>query len=213
MSKEIEIVAKHWNEYSPQFDEAHNTENLDVWRKELGKLISGNQGAKVLDIGTGTGFLALMVAELGYESYGIDIAEDMLELGRQHAKERNVSVNFLNGEGEHLPFEDNCFEALVNARVLWTLLDPDVSFSEWIRVIKPDGKLLSFIRHPNPDKQIEPSFYGEEFDIKLPLRQATNELYIEYMERAGFKNVKIIPLPEEMSRADATPWMAVYGEK
>lgn len=213
MSKEIEIVAKHWNEYSPQFDEAHNTENLDVWRKEMGKLISGSQGAKVLDIGTGTGFLALMVAELGYESYGIDIAEDMLELGRQHAKERNVSVNFLNGEGEHLPFEDNCFEVLVNARVLWTLFDPDVAFAEWRRVLKPDGKLFSFIRRPNPEKQIKPSLYGEEFDIKLPLRQATNELYIEYMERAGFKNVKIIPLPEEMSRADATPWMAVFGEK
>ena len=212
MNEEVKVIAKFWNEFSPRFDEEHATEDLDQWRFALRDLLGEPEGKEVLDIGTGTGFLALMLAELGCNAYGIDVAEDMLALGKEHAKERNVNVDFQVGEGENLPFEDDRFDAIVNARVIWTLLEPQVSFAEWKRVLKPGGKVMSFIRvHDHPEEH-DFNCYGE-LDEKLPLKNASKEKMVEEMEKAGYQNCKAILLPQSVTKADMAPWYAIYGEK
>ena len=219
--KDIDIIEKHWDDYSPEFDEAHATEDIDLWREELFKLTGEKKGLKVLDIGTGTGFLALMMAELGNEVYGVDVSEGMMNIGKEHAKERNVDVKFIKNEGENLQFDDDFFDVVVNCRVLWTLVDPDVSFKEWKRVMKPGGKVISFIRDSKGMHKPKKEFiYSKELDEKLPLRKADEKTYMEYMERAGFKNSKVIRMREDLTvkrEADdnkkMSPWLAVYGEK
>ena len=42
-------------------------------------------------------------------------------------------VEFVKGEGESMPFEDDTFDVIVNCRVLWTLTQPEVSLKEWKR--------------------------------------------------------------------------------
>lgn len=212
MQESVRIIADFWNEYSPKFDEEHATEDLSQWRNTLRDLMDNADQAKVLDIGTGTGFLAIMMAELGYESYGVDIADDMMAIGRENAQKRNVTVQFQNAEGEHLPFADDTFDALVNARVIWTLLEPQVSFAEWKRVVKPGGKVMSFIRIMDDPEKPDFNCYGD-LDEKLPLKRASKETMVAEMEKAGYKNCKAILLPQEMTKADMSPWYAIYGEK
>jgi len=218
MSRPIDHITDFWNNRAPTFDADHDTENLDLWRNELSKIIGNPDNKKTLDIGTGTGFLAMMLAELGFDSYGIDVAEDMLALGREHAKDRNVKVEYVLGEGEHMPWDDNTFSVVVNARVLWTLVDPQESLTEWLRVLEPGGKLLGFTRLPPSQEKIDealakPNYYGEEFHDELPLRFATPEKLEAALTKAGYKNVKAIILPNEISRCDAPAWVCAYGEK
>ncbi len=221
MLKPIEKITEFWNDRAPTFDADHATEDLNGWRGELDKIIGKPDNKKTLDIGTGTGFLAMMLAELGFESYGIDVAEEMMKLGREHAKERNVHVEYVLGEGENLPWDEGTFSAVVSARVIWTLVDPKVSLTEWRRVLEPGGKMLAFTRMPRTEEEIKKAakdghpanVYGEEFKSDLPLRNASPEELEKALTEAGYKNVKVIHMPKEISNADANPWICAYGEK
>lgn len=97
-------------------------------KKQHGSLIFkkkiGETAKKVLDIGTGTGFLSIMLAEMGYEVVGLDISEEMLKRARNKAVDRGVKVEFKLGDAEDLPFDAGSFDAVVNRAVLWTLPDP-----------------------------------------------------------------------------------------
>ena len=86
-SNDIEAIAKYWDERSQYFDEEHNTEDLSLWSQELMKLLKEDNGdvKKILDIGTGTGFLALLLAGNGYDVTGVDISKEMMELGKKKA--------------------------------------------------------------------------------------------------------------------------------
>ena len=56
----------------------------------------------------------------------------------------NVSANILHASGESLPFDDNSFDCIISRNVTWTLLDTKQSYQEWLRVLRPGGKILIF---------------------------------------------------------------------
>ena len=177
-SKDIEAIAKYWDERSQYFDEEHNTEDLSLWSQELMKLLKEDNGdvKKILDIGTGTGFLALLLAGNGYDVTGVDISKEMMELGKKKAVDCGCNIDFKYSLCEDMPFGDNEFDAAVNARVIWTLTDPVKALNEWKRVVNPGG-----------------------------------EDYVKVYEDAGYENIEVIELPEEMSHADYPHWTAFVG--
>jgi ubiquinone/menaquinone biosynthesis C-methylase UbiE len=213
LSDPVERIIKYWNDYAPQFDEAHATENLNNWRKMLKKFI-GEGKKSVLDLGTGTGFLAKMAAELGYESSGVDLSQEMMDLGREAVKQKGLAVAFIEAPVEKLPFADNSFDALINCRLIWTLVEPKTAFTEWLRVLKKGGQVLNFIRiKDGKDTEIK-EIYGEELDRSLPLKNAGKDAMTAALEGAGFINCEAILLPADLTFApDMNPWYAIKGIK
>lgn len=94
------------------------------------------QGMRVLDAGCGEGVLSVLMAEKGAIVTGCDLSEPNVLQSRRYAHEKGVSVEFLVGDAESLPFSDYSFDLVVSSHVLEHLPDFDKGLSEIMRVTK-----------------------------------------------------------------------------
>lgn len=110
----------------------------------------GVTGGKALDVGTGSGLLAIELARRlpDLEVIGLDLGEAMLTLAWENAERSGVSdrVSFERGDAEDMPFDDNAFDLVVSNATLHLVMDPVKMFDEVHRVLKADGKF--FIASP-----------------------------------------------------------------
>ena len=90
-----EQVAQMFNKISKNYDGLNRVISLGIdvsWRKKVVKLIGENNPKQILDIATGTGDLAIMMASLQADKItGLDISEGMLEVGKQKIAKANLS--------------------------------------------------------------------------------------------------------------------------
>ncbi|HVY74919.1 MAG TPA: bifunctional demethylmenaquinone methyltransferase/2-methoxy-6-polyprenyl-1,4-benzoquinol methylase UbiE [Puia sp.] len=116
------------------------------WRKMAIRELETAHPKKILDVATGTGDLAIMMAQkLAPEKIiGIDIARGMLDLGREKiAKLRlNPVIELQEGDSEAINFPDGSFDAVTVAFGVRNFQDLEGGLSEMQRVIKPGGKLM-----------------------------------------------------------------------
>lgn len=96
-------------------------------------------GQRVLDIGTGTGVVALQAAAKGGKVLGIDLSEGMLAYATAKAR---GSVEFRRMDAEALQLEDASFDAVVSLFVLLHLPNPLTGLREMFRVLRPGGRLV-----------------------------------------------------------------------
>ena len=102
------------------------------------------ESLRVLEVGTGPGFFAILLCELGYDVTAIDLTPAMLEEAKKNAGELAGSIRFLEGSAEALDFEDEAFDVVLSRSLTWNLPHPDKAYAEWTRVLKPGGLLLNF---------------------------------------------------------------------
>lgn len=116
---------------------------IDVkWRKKVLKLVAAKNPDRILDIATGTGDLAILMAQTNArEITGLDISEGMLEVGRKKidAKHLNSKITMVQGDSENLPFTDNYFDAITVAFGIRNFETLEKGLAEILRVLKPGG--------------------------------------------------------------------------
>src|SRR5215469_10669728 len=155
-------VAAHWARRAPHFDEdfGHSIRTpaeRAAWDRIFDLVLTGSQPLDALDAGCGTGFLSFELAARGHRVTGVDFAPAMLAEARRKAAERTVSVGFEEGDAEHLPFPPASFDLAISRHVLWTLPHPEGAIDEWIRVLRPGGRLVVIDGQFDPGVLVEPS--------------------------------------------------------
>ena len=149
-------VAAHWNRRAPGFDAdfGHSIRTAGeraAWDRILDLVVGGRGTLDALDVGCGTGFLSLELAGRGHRVSGIDFAPQMLAEARRKAAAQGLAVRFEEGDAEQLPFAAASFDLVMTRHVLWTLPHPEAAIDEWIRVLRPGGRLAVM------DSQFDPS--------------------------------------------------------
>jgi ubiquinone/menaquinone biosynthesis C-methylase UbiE len=139
-------VAAHWGRRAAHFDEdfGHSIRTAAeraAWDRIVNLVLPRKAPLDALDAGCGTGFLSFELAARGHRVTGIDFAPAMLAEARRKAVESGVSIRFEPGDAEQLPFVAGSFGLVVSRHVLWTLPHPEAAIGEWIRVLRPGGRL------------------------------------------------------------------------
>jgi demethylmenaquinone methyltransferase/2-methoxy-6-polyprenyl-1,4-benzoquinol methylase len=186
---------------------------IDIqWRKKVKKLLSGKKHDNILDVATGTADLAIELSKLNPKHiYGVDIAVDMIDIGKVKIKKKGLDnlITLQEGDAENLSFDDESFDAATVAFGVRNFETLQKGLMEIHRVLNIGGIIivLEFSKPKSfPFKQLY-SFY---FRFILPfLGQfvsksnsaytylpnsvqgfAEDEVFMNELKKAGFKQPK-----------------------
>jgi len=216
-------IAGKWDQSASCYDQEYihgirSELEKTIWSNILNKYI-GSGKYKVLDVGTGTGNLAILAAELGHEVKGLDISRSMLNKALDKAEQQSLKINFELGDAQNLSGEDDsCYDYVISRYMFWTIEDPLTALNEWMRVLKPGGKIiiidgewydrkLSYVVKMTLGKALDyitgrkqdpnQKFYDEGLKKALPLMG--NDILkktVSYLEQAGMTDISIDMLAE-----------------
>lgn len=116
-----------------------------ITRERLRRVLAPATGERILEIGPGTGYYTLPLAEwVGTGTIEIfDLQPEMLEHTLERGRERGLTnIEATRGDAEDLPYEDARFDAVVLVAVLGEIPDGSAAMSEIARVLKPGGRLV-----------------------------------------------------------------------
>lgn len=116
------------------------------WLREIIPHIKDSH-QRILDLGTGTGFFAFLLAQKGYSVTGVDLTEDMITVAKEQALELQDSlageVDFRCMDAMKLDFPDGSFDVILARNLTWTLPDVESAYKEWYRVLAPKGVFIN----------------------------------------------------------------------
>jgi ubiquinone/menaquinone biosynthesis C-methylase UbiE len=193
-----------------------------AWRRLMAAVLGDPSHAdvprrRVLDVGTGTGVLALLIAELGHEVSGLDLSEGMLAEAQRKAREAGLAIDLRVGDAEDPPVDLGEFDAVVCRHLVWTLPDPGRAIAAWSAATRANGLIavIDGIRRPTRpprtwlvgaaarlvarreatgagDHEYPTETYG-----RLPLARQTDTSAIRsLLGGAGLADVRVRGLPE-----------------
>jgi demethylmenaquinone methyltransferase/2-methoxy-6-polyprenyl-1,4-benzoquinol methylase len=182
------------------------------WRKQAVDLLDPIRRDHILDVATGTCDIVIEIAKrnLAVRIFGIDFSQRMLELGKAKVSGNNYdkSISFQIGSGEHLPFANESFDAVVCAFGIRNFANVKRGLREFYRVLKPGGRIV-ILEFSVPQNQFLNAVYECYFNFILPkignlvsghsnaytylpesvAHFPNQKTFVEWIEKTGFKKV------------------------
>ena len=225
MSELLEDIRKYWTKRAKGYSEYNqgelSGEQREKWRQAILAELPDKPLTEIhlLDVGTGPGFFAIILAEAGIQVTAV---------------------------AQNLEFPDGTFDAVITRNVTWNLEHPVRAYQEWYRVLKKDGVLLNFDanwyrylcdeelrkgyeedRKKTKEQQVEDYYEGtdiaemERIAAAVPLTEILRPAWdLHVMEEIGFQDCRSDETVNEriLSQADqingeSTPMFLVTGRK
>jgi demethylmenaquinone methyltransferase/2-methoxy-6-polyprenyl-1,4-benzoquinol methylase len=199
-----EQVATMFDAISGNYDNLNRVISFGIdvkWRKKVLKLVAAKNPENILDIATGTGDLAILMASTTAKKIiGLDISAGMLEVGQQKIAAKNLTskIEMVLADSEKIPFEDNTFDAITVAFGVRNFEHLETGLAEILRVLKPNG-IFVILETSNPTKfPFKQGYffytkqilgYLSESAADFPFGEALNNI----LRKTGFIEVSALP--------------------
>lgn len=145
-------VKKIWNACGEAFDRfttADDSFSENIERPAITQLIGNIAGARVLDLGCGSGTFSVWFAELGAQVVGLDLSPAMIALAKDKARQRGVQPDFRVADiREALPVEAAEFDLVFTGTAMHYIESLEAVMREVARVMKPEARLVASVLHP-----------------------------------------------------------------
>ena len=207
-----EEIHAYWTQRAEGYSEYNQQEMADarrsMWKNKLLSLLEENfpgknpEELKVLDVGTGPGFFALLLAEAGYQVTAADVTEEMLKEAKKNTGVFAEKITWKLSDAQKLELGDCEFDAVFSRNVTWNLENPGQAYEEWIRVLKPGGLLCNF----------DADWYGHLYDEEKRSgyekdRQRVEEKNLEdYYTGTDIERMEAIARQVPLSRQKRPQW-------
>ena len=230
-------IESYWDKRSSDFNRVRHLElngiDSSLWLKIIKEHLPQKENLNILDVGTGTGFFAILLSKLDHKITAIDISSKMIEEAKKSAKEFNISAEFKKMNAQNLDFKDCTFDVVIARNLTWTLPDVMKAYKEWYRVLKVGGLLLNFDSDygemtfskkgdtANVHSNIADELFIECNNIKDNLRISSHRRPywdIEFLKTLGFdvkfdEDISSLVHKDENCHYDSVPLFAIYGMK
>lgn len=205
MSEELllkEKISRIWDTSSATFDSrpAHGIQSekeRQSWISLFREAFPPDIPLSILDIGCGTGELSIILAELGHRVSGLDLSVGMLQAAQRKSQEKNLTIEFHQGDAENPPFEPGTFDLVLERHVVWTLPNPQHAISQWFTLLKNGGRiglvdgLLERGETVDMSRHIHPN-YDPDTEDALPCAKGLSIDQAEHMlTTAGFSSFSL----------------------
>lgn len=153
-SELFEANKKYWSSRAQGYSQVNQEELAGLqkakWLLEISRQIAAvyphHKPAEltVLDVGTGPGFFAIILAEAGYKVTAVDATASMLAEAKRNAGALSEIIDFRLMDAQELTFDDSSFDVVLSRNLTWVLEKPEQTYLTWKKVLRPGGLLLNF---------------------------------------------------------------------
>lgn len=230
-------IEKYWDSRSENFSKKRklelNGENYFAWQKIFMEHLPNNKNLKILDVGTGAGFFAIILSKLGHKVIGADMSAKMIAEAEKNSADFNCTAKFIKMDAQKLDFSDEIFDVVVSRNLTWTLPDVIEAYREWRRVLKVGGLLMNFdsdlggvtFKKSSDAKDIhsdvDEKLIAECNEIKSELRISTHNrptFDVEFLRRINFSVDCVEDISEKIHcdkniLYDNLPTFAIFAKK
>ena len=227
-------IKNYWNKRSSEFSKVRRIEltgaNGDAWLSLIQNHFPSKKPLKILDVGTGAGFFAILLANCGHHVIGIDMSPKMIQESKKNMFEFGVRAEFIQMNAQELNFDNETFDVVISRNLTWTLPDVMQAYREWHRVLKIGGMLMNFDSDYGDKNfmneqtcakaKIADEMLMECNDIKNSLRISTHtrpEWDIKILETLNFdvsfeENISSFVQKDKIAY-DSVPLFAIFAKK
>ena len=197
MESNLEQIEGYWTlragGYSETILEQIEDGRYRHWLGIIERHLPEGERLRILDVGCGPGFFPIILGREGHDVTAVDYTEAMLEQARANCARYGVEADIRRMDAQHLEFPDDSFDVVISRNLVWDLESPRDAYREWLRVVRPGGKLMVF--DGNHYLYIYDDEYAEvrQRDTRAPPRDHMNGVDATIMERIAER----LPLSRE----------------
>ena len=148
MERIKDSIIHYWSHRASDFARQRvrefESEKRKQWLAEFNRYLPRGKPLRILDLGTGTGFFAFLLAAEGHQATGIDLTTEMIQGAKETAALLGLGASFQVMDAERPCFPPESFDVLVSRNLTWTLPRLDQAYQEWYKLLTPDGVLINF---------------------------------------------------------------------